>query len=645
MVLASLFESVFLQSQVGEYLLSASDDPIILAVNDAFLKVVARKREELVAQRLFAAFPGNPDDPGDTGVTALRSSLQRVIATGKPDVLPLQRYPIRVRAADGTEVFEERYWSATSTPILGPAGELLCISHRTEDVTGTWRMQEALRQSQTRAEAALRIAQLGTFEWSLKTDEVQRSDRTAEIYQFSEHEGFRAEDFFQRTHPDDLAQVQAIVEASLAGDGYAEQSFRLRLPDGSIRHVKSIATSERDAEGVWALHVGVATDITERVLHEQSLVEASRRKDEFLAMLAHELRNPLAPIATAAELLQMASGDPARVKKTSDIIARQVRHMAGLVDDLLDVSRVTRGQVSLELADSDVHQAVLEAIEQVRPLIDARGHELTLHTSTQPALVRADPKRLVQVLTNLLTNAARYTPRDGQIAIQLGVDADAVHLSVIDSGQGMTPELLKTCFDLFVQGERTSERGAGGLGIGLALVRSLVELHSGSVRAESEGLGKGSRFTITLPRISKAVEPVSVTPAAGEGLQHGADRLKVLIVDDNEDAAEMLALWVDTLSHEAMVEHHPLRALERIGVDPPDVCLLDIGLPDMDGYELARTIRTRLGPERVTLVAVTGYGQPQDREDALRAGFDEHFAKPVDCNTLAELLAKVGASL
>ncbi len=438
--------------------------------------------------------------------------------------------------------------------------------------------------------------------------------------------------------------VPLTQQAKVIGVLYLENAALAgAFPDDLVEIVQVLAAQAVISLENVRLHDASKLDIAQREQAEQAEQagsEANRRKDEFLAMLAHELRNPLAPISAAADLLQVASGDP-KVIKLSAVIARQVRHMTGLVDDLLDVSRVTRGLVNLQQVPLDVHQAVLDAIEQVRPLIEARRHVLTLHTSPEPALVRADPKRLVQVLTNLLTNAAKYTAPGGRITIDLGVNDGMVHLSVRDTGQGMTAELLKGCFDLFVQAERTSERAAGGLGIGLALVRSLVELHGGSVRAESEGHGRGSCLTVTLPRVHRAEVPVTAIAGAvqGAGGQRDAGRLKVLIVDDNEDAAEMLALLVTALGHESMLEHHPLRALERIARGAPDVCLLDVGLPDMDGYELARQIRNKLDGTQVTLVAVTGYGQPQDRQNVLDAGFDEHFAKPLNSHKLAELLA------
>lgn len=519
-----VYQAVFDHSEIAKCLLSPSDESTILAVNDAFLQVVGRTREQLIGRPLFDAFPENPDEPAQAGVAALKRSLQRVRATRERESLPIQRYPVTSRKADGTVLFEERYWSVTNVPIFDHDGKFICINHCTQDVTEKWRMEQELRNS------------------------------------------------------------------------YAEQ-----------RNVT---------------------------------LEAGRIKDELLAMLAHELRNPLAPIAAAADLLLLGRANSATIRKASAVIARQVNHMTGLVDDLLDISRVTRGKVKLDQERVDVNHIALDAIEQVRPLVEAHGHELTLHASREEAAVRGDSKRLVQVLTNLLSNAAKYTPDGGQITVRIEVDAGVVQLSVKDTGMGMPGDLVNHCFDLFVQAARTSERAAGGLGIGLALVKSLVELHGGSVWAQSEGLGKGSSFNITLPQAAPAEQPALTPAVRRERLQKAADRLRVLVVDDNEDAAEMLAMLVEALGHETMVEHHPRRALELVKLHPPDVCLLDVGLPEMDGYQLARSIREQ-SEKPPTLVAVTGYGQPADREQALRSGFHEHFPKPLNRKKLEELLQRV----
>ena len=399
----------------------------------------------------------------------------------------------------------------------------------------------------------------------------------------------------------------------------------------------------RDKDGAITGAVVAQMDITDRVRAEEGLRLADRRKDEFLAMLAHELRNPLAPIASAADLLALSGLDAARVKQTSAIISRQVRHMTGLVNDLLDVSRVTRGLVTLRREKLDAKRIVADAVEQVRPLIETRKHRLTVHTPAESAFVMGDQKRLVQAMTNLLNNAAKYTREGGDIVLTMAVDGDYVQMAVADNGNGMSAELVARAFELFAQAERSSDRSQGGLGIGLALVKSLVELHGGTVIARSDGLGLGSRFTICLPHLdepedqpSRGVEPAEAPPS-GTGL-------RIMIVDDNADAAQMLALYLETAGHQVCVEHSSLRALERAAEARPDVCLLDIGLPDLDGNELARRLRAQPETVDAVLIAITGYGQEQDRTSALAAGFDRHFIKPVDIAALSALLAELARS-
>jgi PAS domain S-box-containing protein len=380
-------------------------------------------------------------------------------------------------------------------------------------------------------------------------------------------------------------------------------------------------------------------DITERKSSEEKLQDANRRKDEFLAMLAHELRNPLAPIRSAADLLQLVKLDEARVRQTSQIIGRQVQHMTSLVDDLLDVSRVTRGLVELDNADLDVSQLVADAIEQVNPMIRARHHRLTMHLTPDATLVQGDRKRLVQVLANLLNNAAKYTHESGNIQVRTDIRGSHVIIEVGDDGIGMEPELVARAFDLFAQAERSSDRSSGGLGLGLSLVKSLVELHSGTVTCESAGLGRGSKFTVCLPRIV-ALELINVVQGDA-ALQRPVQPLRIMVVDDNVDAASMLAMLLEASGHEVLVEHGARQALERSRKDAPQVCLLDIGLPDIDGNELAQRLRAQ--PETMTavLIAVTGYGQEKDRVQTLAAGFDHHLVKPVDTKNLISLLAEI----
>jgi len=378
-------------------------------------------------------------------------------------------------------------------------------------------------------------------------------------------------------------------------------------------------------------------DITERKVAQRQLRDADKRKDEFLAMLAHELRNPLAPIGAAADLLRMAQLDEARLRQTSGIITRQVRHMTSLINDLMDVSRVTRGLITLEHDILDAKALIADAVEQTRPLIAARRHSLDVHTPHEPAFVRGDQKRLVQVLANLLGNAAKYTPEGGEIAVSLEVRGALVRFTVRDNGIGMAPSLIASVFELFMQGERTSDRSQGGLGIGLALVHSLVELHGGAVSAHSAGLGQGSEFTVVLPAVASDLDAQPV-PAHRLAAPTGP-RLRIMVVDDNVDAAQMLSMFLEAAGHDVVTEHSPYAALERARVDTVDVFLLDIGLPDMDGYELAQRLRQRAGGAAATFIAITGYGQESDRGSSMNAGFSYHFVKPVDTLELARLLA------
>lgn len=392
-----------------------------------------------------------------------------------------------------------------------------------------------------------------------------------------------------------------------------------------------------------ALNGGMAfffRDISERKADQEKLQDADRRKDEFLAMLAHELRNPLAPISAAAELLQLVKLNEDRVRQTSQIIGRQVQHMTSLVDDLLDVSRVTRGLVELDKAVLDVSHIVADAIEQVTPIIRARHHRLAMHLTPEETLVQGDRKRLVQVLANLLNNAAKYTPEGGNIQVRTDMRGSHVIIEVGDDGIGMAPELVARAFDLFAQAERSSDRSSGGLGLGLSLVRNLVELHHGTVTCESAGLGRGSKFTICLPHLVEHDAHRNAQTDSKEQ-QKQVQSLRILVVDDNVDAASMLAMLLEASGHEVLVEHSARRALELSRNEAPQVCLLDIGLPDMDGNELAQQLRAQPETARAVLIAVTGYGQEKDREQTLAAGFDHHLVKPVDTKKLNSLLAKI----
>ena len=353
-------------------------------------------------------------------------------------------------------------------------------------------------------------------------------------------------------------------------------------------------------------------DVSKRKAAEEKVKDMDRRKDEFLAMLAHELRNPLAPIRTAAELLLRGADKPALVNKASGVISRQVGHLTSLIDDLMDVSRVTRGLVTLNQEVLDARQIASEAVEQSRPLLDSRRHCLQVSVSPEPAPVFGDAKRLVQVLANLLNNAAKYTPEGGVVALELHTVDGQVVSRVTDNGVGMTPDLVGRVFDLFVQAERTSDRHEGGLGIGLALVKSLVELHRGTVSACSAGLGLGSKFTICLP--INATPQDQLLPQENSLMPSQGRRLRLLVVDDNVDAAHMLAMVLESMGHTVAVENSSHAALARVQIEKPDACLLDLGLPEINGVELAARLRSMPATAGSVLIAITGYGQEADRK-------------------------------
>ncbi|QOY95626.1 GAF domain-containing protein [Massilia sp. UMI-21] len=370
----------------------------------------------------------------------------------------------------------------------------------------------------------------------------------------------------------------------------------------------------------------------------------SHTKDEFLAMLAHELRNPLAPISSSASLLSMQFKDEPRIRQTSTIISRQVRHMSRLIDDLLDVSRVTRGLVKLKLGVVDFRDIVSGALDQARPLVEEKGHAIALALPPVPVYVRGDQTRLVQSVANILNNAAKYTQKGGRIALALESGAGRMRLTVSDNGSGMPAELLPNVFDLFTQGARTLARSQGGLGLGLTLVKRLIELHQGEVGAHSEGVGMGSSFTLALPCVDAAPEAGGAGAPPEDAHPRLERPLRLVLVDDNADAADSLSQLLNVQGYRTAVEYDARSALRRARAERPDAMLVDIGLPDIDGYHLAEQLRAMPETRDTVLVAITGYGQARDRERAVEAGFAHHLVKPVDMTALMRVLESVGAS-
>ena len=370
----------------------------------------------------------------------------------------------------------------------------------------------------------------------------------------------------------------------------------------------------------------------------ESLREADRRKDEFLAILAHELRNPLAPLRNAVEAMRRVPDDREALAWARGIIERQLAQMVRLIDDLLDLSRVSRGRIELRHEDLDLASIVSGALEICGPAIEQGGHELALQLPVEPIALRGDRTRLIQVVCNLLSNAAKYTPSGGRIELAAGRSAAGIEISVRDNGVGIPPDMLRKVFDMFTQVERSLERSQGGLGIGLTLVRRLVQLHGGSVEARSAGLGQGAELIVRLPEQARA--PLAA-PARAELEASISDtrRHRILIADDNRDAADSLAVMLSVVGHEVRTAYDGQQALELVETFTPDLALLDIGMPRMNGYDAARAIRSRPFGQELLLVALTGWGQPEDKHRSQLAGFDHHLVKPVDPSVLDRLLS------
>jgi signal transduction histidine kinase len=433
----------------------------------------------------------------------------------------------------------------------------------------------------------------------------------------------------------------AVAALKLGAHDYIvkRENYLTQLPyaiDNAIQRAELVRINHR-LQGEVAERAKAETALR---VQAEALADSSRQKDEFLAMLGHELRNPLAPVRTALELLQRGGGAPAIAERAHTVMDRHISHMVRMVDDLLDVARITSGRIRLNVEETDMRQVAAEAVDCVRPLIETRRQHLEVSVSPDAIPIRGDVTRLVQVATNLLDNAAKYTAEGGAIRVTVRQEEPYAVLRVADTGVGISPRLLGRIFDLFAQDDRTLERSQGGLGLGLSLVRRITELHGGTVEARSEGRGYGSEFVVRLPL---HVQVPSVTVSERESGRPGGT-LRCLIVEDNVDAATMLEIALGFEGHEVRVALDGRSALEAAAAFRPNAVILDIGLPGMSGYDVARAMRTLPGLAEVNIIAATGYGQEADRHRGLDAGFDHYLVKPIALDTLLEALAAGGGT-
>lgn len=542
----------------------------------------------------------------------------RIVGAGSSDQWVLVRGEVVDRDADGAPLF----WS----------GVLV-------DITERKRIEQSLRDSEANFRAlADNIPQLA---WMTDaTGWIFWYNRRWHDYTGTSLEEVRGWDWQKVHHPEHLQRVVEKFRRHIRTGETWEDTFPLRSASGEYRWFLSRAFAIHDANGEVVRWFGTNTDITEQRLAEEALREADRRKDVFLATLGHELRNPLAPITNAIQVIrQLGGSNNPQFDELFGIVERQSAQLMRLVDDLLDVSRISRGRLALKRARVLLQDVLDSAIEGAQPLIQVQEHKLSVSMPQEPCYVDGDASRLSQVFLNVLNNAAKYTSPGGHISMTVECAADHATMTIRDDGPGIGAELLPKIFELFVQGHEAGARVHGGLGIGLPLARELVEMHGGSIEARSDEPGPGSEFVIRLP-LATPPAPSGKTTDLSRPTIH-ARRWRIVVVDDNVDAADTLALSLELLGHTVITRYDAAGALAAIEAERPDLAILDIGLPDFDGYELARRIRHAHG-EALTLVALTGWGQAGDRQRAREAGFDLHRTKPIDSRDLMAAVAALG---
>lgn len=630
--------ATFNQAAVG--IVVADLNRQFLEVNQRFCDIVGYSVDELL--RLTFTEITHPEDLSET------EAKTRALLAGE---IPHSTHEKRYVRKNGLTV-----WSRTTATVMRDiSGEAQRFIGVIEDITDRKEMEEALRDARAQAQE-IRIGLAAIVESSDDAIISKTLDGVIRTWNHGAERlfGYAAQEVIGKSitlliPPNQLDEEPAILQRLRRGERIENYETLRMAKDGTLLNVSLTVSPVKNSSGTIVGASKIARDITQRkrveaALREEitsreraeaALRETDRRKDEFLATLAHELRNPLAPIRQAAQVAKAPTATEAQKRWSNEVISRQVQSMALLLDDLLDISRVTRGTLELRMEMIELAEVVHAGVETARPTIDAKRHDFSMEIPTEPVHFLADPLRLAQVLSNLLTNAAKYTDPEGRLRLRASCAAETITISVSDTGVGLAPEAITSVFTMFSQVTSSRDRSEGGLGIGLALVKGLVELHGGEIEARSAGLGRGSEFIVRLPLRSASVLPQK--PTVGSASARPVSR-RLLIADDNRDAAESLAMLLRIDGHEVMVVHSGQEALAAFSAMQPEVALLDIGMPELDGYQLARQVRQGSLGRAVTLIAVTGWGQHRDKARALAAGFNHHFTKPIDAERLCELL-------
>jgi PAS domain S-box-containing protein len=607
--------------------LDGSPDPVflkdregrLLLANPATFAVIGRPAEACLGKTDEEFY----DPPADGRI--VMANDRAILASGQAEIVEEV-----VHTPSGP-----RHFVSHKAPYRDATGDIIGLIGVARDITERKQAELALGNSQQQLALALEAGQLGFWDWDVPSGRVHYGGRWAAMLGYAPAEIEPHVDTWAKlVHPDDLAPVTAILSDHLDGrTDFYESTHRMRHKDGSWRWILNRGqVVERDTEGRPLRATGTHADVTARREAELALQEADRRKDEFLATLAHELRNPLAPIRNTIQALRMTLEPNPTAERLLAMMERQVTYLVRLVDDLLEISRITRGKIELRKERVDLGTIIGHAVEISRPFIDAGRHRLEVVPPAKPVLLEADPVRLTQVLANLLNNAAKYTEPGGTIRVMATRQGSVAVVSVRDSGVGIVAELLPQVFDLFIQSGRHLERAQGGLGIGLALVRRLVEMHGGTVAASSAGPGQGSEFVVRLPALAESGGD-QVTAVRGEAaVPPGAPR--VLIVDDNTDGADSLSQLLTLLGYETRTAYDGEQGVLEAEHFHPDIILLDLGMPKLDGHTACRRIREQPWGRGIVIMALTGWGQDKDRRRTREAGFDAHLAKPIDTATL-----------
>jgi len=625
------FVQLFDQAPTFLALLRGPDHVVELA-NPGFLAIVGHR--PVVGRTMADALP----ETIEQGYVAL---LDEVYRTGKPYSASGSRYVYQA-SPDGPPA--ERYVDFVFQPIIDRDGAVIGILVQGADVTARAVTDRALALNRARLDYATRLSGVGFWYSDLPFDELEWDERVKEHFFFAPTERITIDDFYARIHEEDRAPTRDAIGASIRNNTPYDIVYRTVHPTtGEVKWIRALGGADYAADGTPTHFDGVTVDVSEQKLDQQRLAqlnkqlrEHDRRKDEFIATLSHELRNPLAPIRAAAKVIASPQAAPTQVRLAQLIVERQVTHMALLLDDLLDIARITQGKLQLKKETLSLIPVIDAAIEAVRPTLEGKNQQLEVSLPAETILLDADHLRLSQVISNLLMNAAKYSDPGGHIKLKCNVLCDTLELSIKDDGIGIAPEWMPEIFEMFSQVSSVAGRSEGGLGIGLALVKGIAEMHGGSVEARSRGLGFGSEFIVRLPL---AARPQVASRFGADPEQAPPARRRILVADDNRDAAESLAMLLEMAGHEVRVAHLGRAALALAQVFRPDTALLDIGMPDLSGYEVAQSLRAEPWAANIRLIALTGWGQDSDRRRALEAGFDHHLIKPVDPDQLAGLIA------